>query len=368
MTEDLTRYERTIKRVHSFKLKPRYEEAFRTELDEVSALAIAIKTFEKLEWPLCFQGDNSVAAVRIKVHNRYTEEIGIVFENGAMRVESISLKDEYWDRGINSKRVKLFIHAFRMTEKEFDEATLAKLCDDYKRTINWDDYELPEELPKPKKRMAPNVWVVFIPAMIVAAILGYYLAAMIAKGDYVVMLHEIFIFLIITLAFSLLIVISNYTNDKVLKYILLGAVIVTYLSSIFFEYKIVVDRFELHDVGFIDYIKIKNQARFTIDYLNSHPVYLIGGKLFQIVITFYVCYFFIMISLIFYTGKKVPVIVVNFALYHMIKGKNNDEIRVELDKKGWSNKQCQNDVFETIDNMQYTDKSKINKLRYKLGI
>jgi len=124
-----------------------------------------------------------------------------------------------------------------------------------------------------------------------------------------------------------------------------------------------VDRFELHDVEFIDYIKIKNQARFTIDYLN-----LIGGKLFQIVITFYVCYFFIMISLIFYTGKKVPVIVVNFALYHMIKGKNNDEIRVELDKKGWSNKQCQDDVFETIDNMQYTDKSKINKLRYKLGI
>ena len=49
----------------------------------------------------------------------------------------------------------------------------------------------------------------------------------------------------------------------------------------------------------------------------------------------------------------------------MIKGKNNDKIRVELDKKGWSGKQCQDDVFEIIDNMQYTDKSKINKLRYK---
>ena len=362
MTEDLAQYERTIKRVHSFKLKPRYEETFRTELDAISVLAIAIKTFEKLEWILCFQGDNSVAAVRKKGRNRYSEEIEVAFENGAMKVKSISLKDEYWDRGINSKRAKLFIHTFLITEKEFDESTLTKLCDDYKRMINWDDYEVPEKLPKPKKRVTPNVWVVLIPTMIVAAFLGYYLATMIAKGDYVEMLHEIYIILIITLTFSLLIVISNYTNDKVLKHILLGVVIATYLSSIFFEYKIVTDRFELHDVGFIDYIKIKTQARFTIDHLNSHPVYLIGGKLLQIVSTFYVCYIFIMISLLFYKGKKVPVIVVNFALYHMIKGKNNDEIRVELDEKGWSSKQCQDDVFETIDDMQYTDKSKINKL------
>ena len=58
---------------------------------------------------------------------------------------------------------------------------------------------------------------------------------------------------------------ETFRNDKVLKYILPRAVIVTCLSSIFFEYKIVTDRFELHDVGFIDYIKIKTRARYTID-------------------------------------------------------------------------------------------------------
>jgi len=72
MTEDLAQCERTIKRVHSFKLKPRYEETFRMELDAISALAIAIKTFEKLEWTLCFHGDNSEAAVRKKGHDCYT--------------------------------------------------------------------------------------------------------------------------------------------------------------------------------------------------------------------------------------------------------------------------------------------------------
>ena len=46
--------------------------------------------------------------------------------------------------------------------------------------------------------------------------------------------------------------------------------------------------------------------------------------------------------------SKTPREVLDFAYYHFLKGKNEEEVREELAKMGWSNKSDQEDVFNSI--------------------
>ena len=84
------------------------------------------------------------------------QKITVTFEYGKVKVKSVSLGNEFWDIGRNSKRVKLFIYAFQQTENEFDQDALAALEKETEKANNWDDYEIPKSLPQPKERKEPR--------------------------------------------------------------------------------------------------------------------------------------------------------------------------------------------------------------------
>ena len=86
-----------------------------------------IQTLEKLEWDIVYRDETSVEAKIKNKRNSWTEKIVISFDYGKVKIKSISLGDGFWDNGLNSKRVKLFIYAFKLTEKEYDKTSLAKL-------------------------------------------------------------------------------------------------------------------------------------------------------------------------------------------------------------------------------------------------
>ena len=125
MTEELKKYESTIKKKHSFNWTPKFQEDIRTDLNKTIIISIVIKTFEKLGWDLVYQDEKTAEAKRIGDWNRWTEKITVSFDYGKLTIKSVSLGNEMWDNGRNSKRVKLFIHAFKKTEQEFDRETLA---------------------------------------------------------------------------------------------------------------------------------------------------------------------------------------------------------------------------------------------------
>ena len=191
MTEDHKKYEKTIKRKHRFGWTPKYEEETKTSLSKTATIPIVVKTFEKLGWNVVYQDEKTVEAIRERDLWQWGNKITVTFEFGKIKVKSVSLGSEMWDFGRNSKRVKLFIHVFKETEKSFDREAIKKLEKETEKTINWDDYEIPETLPQPKKRKEPKIVIPIIGGIITALLLGYILALISVKGFYIIGLFEV---------------------------------------------------------------------------------------------------------------------------------------------------------------------------------
>ncbi|MDR2916352.1 MAG: hypothetical protein LBV74_16250 [Tannerella sp.] len=325
-----------------------YEETFHTELNVNTALSIAIKVFEELEWVLVYQGQDSVVAHRKIGHGRIIEKIGVTYECGIVSVKSKPPENVFWSRWINSKKVKLFIHTFQITANALDKESLKKLGDEYENDVNWNNYQIPEELPKPKRRISPNLPLILISGITAAVFCGYLVAYMIAEGMHVIGFFEFGVALVIGIILTYLIKLSNYTNYNSLKLLLAGMIFTTYLSAEYFEYKIITGRYDIYYVGFAEYLNLKTQSQLPVPYLNTSLTIFIIGRILQLGFTYYICYIFAFSRLSLYQVEKIPVEVVYFAHYHLLKEKTEDEVRFELEKKGWEDKQCQDEVFDAI--------------------
>jgi hypothetical protein len=351
MTEELKQYEKSIKRKHSFAWTPKFEEEFFTNLNKTLVVAIAVKTFEKLEWDIVYQDDESVEAKR-KKWNQWTEKITVSYNYGKVKVKSVSLGNEMWDVGRNSLRAKLFIHAFAEVEKEFDKESLANLEKEVERTNNLDDYVIPSELPQPKERKAPNMWIFMAGVTVISLLLGYALAFLSVEVTYVIFLFEILIGLALAFAFKHLIKLSNYTDFSKLRLILIGAIIIVYASNQYFQYQIITAKFADFPIGFFEFMKIRFEQGFQVESLNTGWFGYIVVWIIQLVLTYWISMFGFARSLIKFQIERIPPEVTNFAYYHFVKGKTEEQVRTELSNMGWSEKLDQDEVFESIGALQ----------------
>ena len=90
----------------------------------------------------------------------------------------------------------------------------------------------------------------------------------------------------------------------------------------------------------------------TIKKLNTGWIGLLISWVLQLVITYFVGILRLSSILISYSLERVPMKVVDFAYYHFVKEKTEDQVREELSKMGWTEKQDQEEVFESIGAMQ----------------
>lgn len=352
MTEELQKYESAIKKKHSFNWTPKFEEKIRTDLNQTVIIPIVIQTFEKLDWDLVYQDEKNAEAKRKGDWNRWTEKIAVSFDYGKLTIKSISLGNEMWDNGRNSKRVKLFIHAFQQIEKEYDRDAIAELEQEVEKTNNWDDYEIPESLPQPKARKKPQFWIPIVGGIITALILGYIVAFLSVKGIYIIGLFEVGVAIIMGFVLKQLIKISNYTFYDHLHYLLIGMILITYISNQYFQYQIIINENNFQSFGFWEFMQARFEAGLTIKKLNTGWIGLIISWILQLVITYFAGILRLSSSLISYSLERVPMEVVDFAYYHFVKEKNEDQVRNELSKMGWTEKQDQEEVFESIGAMQ----------------
>ncbi|WP_228463206.1 hypothetical protein [Chryseobacterium cheonjiense] len=72
----------------------------------------------------------------------------------------------------------------------------------------------------------------------------------------------------------------------------------------------------------------------------------------QLGLTGLVAYLRIVVVLTKYVLERIPVEVVDFACYHFIKSKSEEEVRRALAEKGWSDKKDQDEVFDAIGGLQ----------------
>ncbi|GAL60571.1 hypothetical protein [Algibacter lectus] len=352
MNEELKKYEPTIKKKHSFNWTPKFEEEIRTDLNKTVIIPIVIQTFEKLGWDLIYKEQTIAEAKRKSDWNRWTEKITVSFDYGKLTIKSVSLGNEMWDNGRNSKRVKLFIHAFQKTEKEYDREAIAELEQEVEKTNNWDDYEIPENLQQPKTRKEPQLWIPIIGGIITSLLLGYIVAFLSVKGIYIIGLFELGVALVMGFVLKQLIKKSNYTIYNHLHYLLIGMILITYVSNQYFQYKIILNENNFQPFSLWEFIQARFKAGLTIKKLNTGWIGLLVSWILQLLITYFVGVLRLSSSLISYLLERVPTEVVDFAYYHFVKDKTEDQVRDELSKMGWTEKQDQEEVFEAIEAIQ----------------
>lgn len=352
MTDELQAFESTIKKTHRFGWTPTFQEEIRTKLNQTVFAPIATQTFETLGWEVEFQDDSFVKATRKGDWNIATEEITVTFDYGKVTVKSISLGNGYWDMGKNSKRVKLFIHAFQQIEQGFDRETLLELEKEVESVRNWDDYEIPAKLPPPQKRKAPNIRIPIIGAFVTAVLLGFTIAFISYKVAYIIFLFEIGAAFAIGLAFKYLIKWGNYTNYDMLYKLMIGVIFLTYAFNIYFEYRFICIEFDYDTLGFLEFLRLRLITGLTIKSLNLGWIGLIISWAIQLGLTYLLASVRLFHIYTNYQFERVPIEVIDFAFYHGVKEKTEIEIRNELAKMGWTETQDQNEVFEAIGAIQ----------------
>lgn len=355
MDEFFKNYEKTIKKKHSVNFTPKYKEEFRTSISNTLFVAIAEKTFEKLEWDLVYRDGNSVEAKR-KVSNlgfeQWTEAISVKYEYGNVAVKSESLGNEMWDLGRNSKRVKLFIFAFEEILKTFDVESLKELEKEEEKKNNWEDYIIPETLPKPNETKTPKFIIPIIGGLIISLIIGLLLAFISVKGIYIIFLFEFLVATAIAFVMKYLIKVSNFTDFSKLQYLLVAMIILIYVSNQYLQYEIILNENNFDRIGFLEFLKLRLSEGLTIKKMNTGWIGLVISWIIQLGLTGLFVYIKVITVLTKYAIERVPREVVDFAYYHFVKEKSKEEIRKELAKKGWSDTKNQDEIFEAISGFQ----------------
>ncbi len=351
MDDIFKNYEKTITKKHSVNFTPKYKEEFSTSVNNTVFVAIAEKAVEKLGWDLIYKDEKNIEAKRKEKSlgiERWTEAITASYEYGNVVVKSESLGNEMWDMGRNSKRVKLFIYAFDETLKTFDRQSLNELEKEIEKKNNWDDYIIPETLPQPSQVKSPNITIPIIGGLIVSLILGAVLAFISLKGMYIIFLFEFLVATVIALAMKQLIKLSNFTNFNKLQYLLAGMIILIYISNQYFQYEIILNENNYDRIGFLEFLKLRFSQGLMIKNLNTGWIGLVISWILQLGLTGLFVYLKIISVLTKYAIERVPAEVVDFAYYHFLKEKTEEEVRNELAKKGWTDKVNQDEVFEAI--------------------
>lgn len=355
MTPELKNIEKQIKKTHKFAFTPKYKSEFHTQLSEKAFFAITNQAFEKLDWDIIYLDEHSIEAKR-KVKSlgisQYTESIIVSFNYGNVTVKSESLGSEFWDNGRNSKRVHLFIHVFQDIEKNYNREDLKELEKQQEAKENWDDYQVPTELPKPNAIRKPNIIFPIIFSIIAAIILAFVIAKISLTGKYIIFLFEFLIGLALAFSLKIGIKLGNFTDFNKLRNILICSIVIFFICNLLFQYNLILAGNNFERIGFFEFLKLRLQKGLTIKSLNVGAIGLIISWLLQLGLSFVFGYLNLTRFLISYVIKKIPTEVIDFAFYNFIKGKDEVQVRAELSALGWTNEQNQNEVFEAIDGIQ----------------
>lgn len=225
----------------------------------------------------------------------------------------------------------------------------------------WENYLLPESLPKREAYSQSKIWLPIVGGIIIALIVGYTLAFIMVKELYYILPVIIFTGLIIAGLFDFVVKKSNCINIKYLLLILSSVVISTVFFSEYFFFKLLIAQFDtsidladanIDPVSFIDFFKMRfNDGLEMTDVSGSSglgSIILIMSWVGILATAWFVTWTALVKSLAFNNEKTygVPNEVVDFALYHIEKGESEDQVRIKLSEKGWSIKEDQDAVLD----------------------
>lgn len=350
MNTELENLQSTIKRKYSFKYKPEFTESFKTEIEEGQIIPLIIEVLEKLDWPIVFRDKKSVEAKRKGDWNKLTEKITVTKKaSGRIEVHSKSLESNFIDFGNNSKRTGLFIAVFQKLSSEYQKSgKLKELETEFNIKDNWEDYEIPSELPKPKEYRKPNLALTIIGGIIISVFFGILFAVLTFKFTYFIFIYEVALGIGIGYFFGQILKKTNYTEFRQLQFIIGMMVLVMFITSQFIRYQLAIAEHNIFGFNFFEYIKMLFKQGFKIDNFNTGWIGLTIIWAIQIVLPYFIAIAKVAGITANYIIKKIPEKVLEYAIYLLDTGKSESEVRAELSQKGWTKKSDQDNVFQAI--------------------
>ncbi|WCO03629.1 hypothetical protein [Psychroserpens ponticola] len=340
----------TIKRKHSFKYIPEYSESFKTGINETQIIPLIIEVLEKLEWSIVYHDEKSVEA---KCKGDFSKLVGKLTINkinsNRIEINSKSLEGGFWDFGKNSKRTGLFIALFKKLEQDYQaNGKLVELENEYRKQNNWDDYEIPNELPKPKISAKPNIQIAIIGGLIIAIAIGSLVGFLSLEFTYYIFLTEVGIGFLFGYLLSEILKKSNIMDYNKVRIMAITFIFIIFLVNHYFQYYLIISKNNISDLSFIEFHKYLLNKGFIISTFNTSWIGFLIIWVLQLVIPYFISIFIISTSLMKYSIKKIPEQVIEYTIFLFQKDKNESEVRAELAQKGWNKKSDQDDVILAI--------------------
>lgn len=213
---------------------------------------------------------------------------------------------------------------------------------------NWDNYIEPENLPKPNMTKKRNFAIPLAGGFITSILLAFIIAEIAFNLIYVIVLFEFLTALAIGFSLKYLIAVSNFTETRKLKCLLFGMVMLIFVLCQYFEYEMSLTGCTDEGLSFYKYIVLRFKQGLIINSINAGWIGLIGSWIVQIACTYYMGVIILISGISKHQLSRVPREVIDFALYHQVKGKSEKEVRIELSQKGWTEKENQDEIFEAI--------------------
>ncbi|AGC75373.1 hypothetical protein LX97_00074 [Nonlabens dokdonensis] len=342
--------QRNIKRKYSFKFRPEFSESFKTEIKDSEIIPLILEVFEQLEWPVVYRDDQSVEAKRKGDWNKLTEKITVTKNAfGKIEVYSKSIEGNFIDFGKNSKRTGLFIAVFKKLAIEYQSSgQLTELQTEFEKENNWDDYEIPLELPKPKATAPPNMTLISISAFVIAILFGVLMAYLTVQFTHVIIIYEVGAGIGMGYIFGQVLKKANCTDFEFIQKVIIGMVAVLFLTNQYIQFQLILADYNYLELDFLKFMKARWESGLTIENLETGWIGLVLSWAIQLFFIYHIAMFKISLLIAKYIIDKIPGQVIEYTMYLFEMEKSESEVRAALALKGWKKKTDQDDVFEAL--------------------
>ena len=345
MNDTFKTYEESLHTVYIFSL-PQYKDTIHTDLSMDAFMVTAKKALKDLDWTLISESDNTLIAEREEIDLGFripTERITIKYSFGVIEIKSKSLS-KIISLGRNWKRVKLFIFAYEETRLKMTEEDLRQIDDE---TIEkWSSYTVPSQLTPPTLPKPYSYHLLIILGLALSLIIGF-VSALNTKTDFFIlfMLDYLFLYIIeFTIGYGMKRL--YYIGIAEANFIILCILLLGCFFHQFFYYELILEQNEVSPIGFWSFLKLGG----AITSMSYGWLLLLLVSAFQIFMMFLIITLRLYSLIILFIQKTIPKDVSDFCTYLFIKGKTDEEVRLELAAKGWSDVIYQDNAFSAMRN------------------
>jgi len=229
-----------------------------------------------------------------------------------------------------------------------ESGKLVELATEFEKQNSWADYEIPSELPKPKKLGEPNLILSIIGGLIIAILFGLLIGFLTIEFTYFIGLYEVGIGIGIGYFFGQVLKQTNYIEFRPIQFIIGGIMAVLFFTNLYTQYYLTSIENNMVKFNFIEFMRFRWELGLKIKSLETGSIGLLIFWIFQIVFPFFLAQAKVAGITMNYMIEKIPEKVLEYTIYLFDIGKQESEVRAELSQKGWNKKSDQDDIFEAL--------------------